>query len=536
MLDDGTDNTARPFVIHAQDRPIFVQGNQVDHGPALGIVPARTVFFQGRFFFRQFGDDDVTRLRGHVWINDDLVAFAELGLHARAAHYQGESIGADAPFCHQGIHAASGRVGIRHRVPVAGGDVINHGHRTPPRTWRCVGGRGGGSYSRGTTLPAGAGFVNVWEDGGFMTLAASQAACASTPGTYFPTAHVGAITLYIHPASGDPAANGRVYEITARPTGIHLTGAGCTVKGIHTRRNFSESGSLVMGNGAQMIDARASEGGKHNAFFAFGRVYGCIFDDAAYNASGKLLVAFTDVDNQGAVVEDSAFSLAPGQADSMAEFVTAFTCHTPSGQKFANVTLRGNTVTDFKSASISGADVTNFHVLNNQLTDAGPIAPGANNVQIVVRGNRSKNINRASMGFITSAVPANYTISGNLICRNAAAGTVISLTGSATVVTVEDNIASINTSGGFPRVWLEVNDGTLVYNRNTVEELNNGLSGFMRLGESGTVSYAGDNNHWGPDSTQFRFDAVDYNLAGWKSATGQDGNSDAIADGSVACA
>lgn len=395
---------------------------------------------------------------------------------------------------------------------------------------------GDGSYSRGVTLPAGAGFVNVWEDGAFMTLAASQVACASTPGTYYPTAHAGAITLYMHPASGDPASNGRVYEVTARPTGIHLTGAGCRVKGIHTRRNFSESGSLVMGNRAQMIDARASEGGKHNAFFAYGRVYGCVFDNAAYNASGNLLVAFTDVDGQVAVVEKSSFSLAAGQADSIAVFVTAFTCHTPSGQRFSGVTLRGNTVTDFKSASFSGADVAYFQILNNLLTETGPIAPGAGNVDVVVRGNRSKNVNRASMGFITSGVAANYTISSNLICRNAAAGTVISLTGGATAVTVEDNVASINTSGGFPRVWLEVNDGTLAYNRNTVEELNNGLSGFMRLGESGTVSYVGDDNHWGPDSTQFRLDAVDYNLAGWKSATGQDGNSDAIADGSAACA
>lgn len=282
--------------------------------------------------------------------------------------------------------------------------------------------------------------------------------------------------------------------------------------------------------------SRASEGGKHNAFLAYGRVQGCVFDDAAFNASGNLLVAFTDLDGEIVVVEDSSFSLGAGQADNIALLVTAFTCHTASGQKFDNVTLRGNTISDFKASSISGADVSNFYILNNILTDTGPIVPGSANVNVTVRGNRARNTNRTSMAFFSVGGAVDCIISANLVCRVNASGTVISFGGSAATATVEDNIVSVDTNGGFPRLWLEMNDGTLSCNRNTVEEVNNGLSGFMKLGESGTVIYTGDHNHWGPDSSQFRFNAVDYNLAGWKAATGQDVNSDNAADGSAACA
>jgi len=115
-------------------------------------------------------------------------------------------------------------------------------------------------------------YVNMLEDDSLLTRVANTAACDAAPGSYYPSAEFGAITLYIHPkASTDPTSDGKLYEVTARNYGYASFYANCSVNGIETRNNQNNSGSLVLGainNSAS--DCYAKNGNSHNVFASDG--------------------------------------------------------------------------------------------------------------------------------------------------------------------------------------------------------------------------------------------------------------------------
>lgn len=137
-------------------------------------------------------------------------------------------------------------------------------------------------------------WVNAWEDGDFLTRAASVAACDAAAGSYFPTAETGTITLYVHPnASTVPDSDGKIYEVSVREQGIMATAQnGITVREIEMKNNLGESGSFRALRGCALIDCIFRNGSKHNALIGDGAyVYGCTFVDAYYGAvSGNQLI------------------------------------------------------------------------------------------------------------------------------------------------------------------------------------------------------------------------------------------------------
>jgi len=111
-----------------------------------------------------------------------------------------------------------------------------------------------GAYSAAITAHASVdnttGYSQVIEDGFPLYLASSIADCKEKAGSYFFSNTIGnaptVVTLYVHPTgSGDPQANGKVYEATVRE--LFLAGRGsCKFSGYLGRGSTTPSGSVVV--------------------------------------------------------------------------------------------------------------------------------------------------------------------------------------------------------------------------------------------------------------------------------------------------
>lgn len=108
-------------------------------------------------------------------------------------------------------------------------------------------------------------FVNCYEDNVSLVRVASTAVCDATPGSYYPSAEAGDITLYIHASdSSDVSANAKVYEYTARNEGINAVAAsGTTIDGVRCRRNLFAAGSFNMGASSRVLNCTAEDGNSH---------------------------------------------------------------------------------------------------------------------------------------------------------------------------------------------------------------------------------------------------------------------------------
>lgn len=143
-------------------------------------------------------------------------------------------------------------------------------------------------------LVAYGGFQSVWEDDVRLPLVANQAACDATPGSYYVAAHnTTTPTIFVHASdSGDPSANGKIYEYAKRNFGFMSYGyVNVTLKGVDCRRNLSESGSIRIGRSSMLAECYAREGNKHNIYYEDGCVlFGVQALDAYYNGSQTLFV------------------------------------------------------------------------------------------------------------------------------------------------------------------------------------------------------------------------------------------------------
>lgn len=117
-------------------------------------------------------------------------------------------------------------------------------------------------------------YISLWENGIRLRWVSSIALCDATAGTYYVanTNGTGSATVYVNATgSGDPAGNGKTYEIAKRSGGIY-GGIGWTVRNIHTRRTLSNNGSLVVLGASLVQNCLAEDGTKHNVFIGAGSV------------------------------------------------------------------------------------------------------------------------------------------------------------------------------------------------------------------------------------------------------------------------
>lgn len=211
-----------------------------------------------------------------------------------------------------------------------------------------------------------------WEDGVNMVRAASVVACQATAGTYFPSSDTASpFTLYIHPTGdGDPAVNGKTYEYSARSYGL-LSNYDVTVTGIHTKRNLSFSGSLVIqpvAGGATLTDCAATDGCSHNCYVTpAATITNCLFQDAYYaaNTSTYLVLNGNNGAGENAIISGCSFVTTAASINSA--FNGALNAHRNIGGSYGTVTVTGNTFTGFRIAS--GTILPLNHVSTVVITD-----------------------------------------------------------------------------------------------------------------------------------------------------------------------
>lgn len=142
-------------------------------------------------------------------------------------------------------------------------------------------------------------YLSLWENGTRLRWVADTATCDSTAGSYFAADTAGtSATVYVHPTgNGDPASNGKTYEISRRLCGVEA-GSGWRVTEIHTRRSLHVYGSLVGADGKVSFQrCLAEDGTKHNLLIgADSEAVDCIAWKSDWpdrtNTTG--FVAFTD--------------------------------------------------------------------------------------------------------------------------------------------------------------------------------------------------------------------------------------------------
>lgn len=116
---------------------------------------------------------------------------------------------------------------------------------------------------------------NCWADDAFLTQVTSTALCDSTAGSaYVSDWTATSATLYVHTATGaSPASDGHAYSYSSRWHGVKLTGTGCTVRGIKTRRSAHQDGSLVTyGENCTWDTCRIEDGARHASLAGCGLV------------------------------------------------------------------------------------------------------------------------------------------------------------------------------------------------------------------------------------------------------------------------
>jgi hypothetical protein len=177
-------------------------------------------------------------------------------------------------------------------------------------------------YQASVAVAAGGIWVNVWENDAYLMRAASAAASDATPGTYFPSAENGAITLYVHATDGgSPAANGKTYDVSVREAGLYagdnLAGVipvGVRVSGIRTRREAGAVGSLYLGLNAIATDVVADQGGKHNILIGSGVVARANATDWYWGAGQPIVFdSYTKSAGQSSRFEDATVTSTRGR-------------------------------------------------------------------------------------------------------------------------------------------------------------------------------------------------------------------------------
>lgn len=378
-------------------------------------------------------------------------------------------------------------------------------------------------YERTITLPNDVKAKgNVWSGDNFLVQVASLATCDSTPGSAFVTDWAAAsATLYIHAiGSTDPTSNGIVYSYSRRLWGINLSGSGCAVRNIRSRRNAHQDGSIIVGPNGVGFRLRIEDGCRHSALFNPGAsLTECYF----FRGRNDL--------------EGSANSLVVNAANVIGLSYSTTDCTFDAGDTPA-----------FTGPQNHGANANDLYA---SITHTRPVFIGmlqcldsaAQNVQVV-----NPTFANCVTGVQSGRVNAVCTVSGGTgtldqLCSIGAAGTVNSLNNTLTVPAVRSGFyASTPTSGVTLSIDGDVltiadansrtvnnNDlirivgGTLSVQNLTIRPvLANPSTVYMRAGFSGGTVTVTANNNSVPLGASWIINGTTYStLAAWQ-ATGQD--------------
>lgn len=403
---------------------------------------------------------------------------------------------------------------------------------------------GDGSYSKALSIAADGSsqYVRAFEDGVVLTRAASQAACASTAGTYYPSGESGNITLYVHPTSGAPGSNGKVYEVTARAFAVKLTGASARVAGIHGRGVLDKDGCInIQGASSVIEDCRAQDGTQHSMFGGRGVAIrrNCLIDDCYAANFGGMLVVFEDA-GSGKPFSISDVTITNKYAQPAGDVRSAIEGHTNSGS-MGGATIRGVTIDG--SAAPGGYGIAGGVALANTgsvniegLTVLGALTGITTYSDTVV--DATSQIKAARTGVASGANDHSVTFCGKVCIEDPNYfRPALHFTHTGVDVTVDGAMLSDDGGGDFLGIGIQhAGSGSLSISNATF-----GAGGFAVQAWIVTAAILGtmtsDNNHFeGNVGHQFKDSTTPatYTLA--DVPNGLEANSDTAGDASAACA
>jgi hypothetical protein len=190
-------------------------------------------------------------------------------------------------------------------------------------------------------------YAATFEDGIFMTRAASLAACDATPGSYIATNETTAsLTVYIHATgSGDPTINGSEYRIAQQLAPVHVAETSdISMYNIVARRSRHYT-AVVYGSQRFYADGcEIRQGLRHNATIALGgtsKLKNCIIADAYWDVATTLVAFYQTVTGltDHIVVDGCTFSNAGGVGTN----ISGFNYHDSGVSVFGSLTVTGTT-------------------------------------------------------------------------------------------------------------------------------------------------------------------------------------------------
>lgn len=373
----------------------------------------------------------------------------------------------------------------------------------------------------------------VFEDGAIMTRVADAATCSATPGSFVDLQGSDGTpwTVKIHPTgSGDPTANGSLYEVTQRLYGV-TAGDNSSVYDLEVTRCLAPNGGIDLVNQPNSAVARvvSSFCGKHNIGIGSGNVTDslAVFSDppVSYDPTNNLFVAYVD----DARTLSATFTRCFAIDDDQTSAVIGFYAHgaAPPNDYFGTVTM--DQCAAYGLTVAFSAQATN-RIIQNSFCQRTLSCIGGKGETVTVRRcifDLSGVNSVFALSQITKlSVAAGLSISFEDCVFYSSNGSSIEMLRFSENGTYSFTNCVLATGASRPKMiktagWT---GGSMTINNSIFY----GAGNWMMDIPTG-VTYTGDNNVWmNPSATTLPLryqNTVTTTLAAWQSATGQDANS-----------
>lgn len=369
-------------------------------------------------------------------------------------------------------------------------------------------------------------FISLWEDDVRLRWVSSQATCDATPGSYTVATTSGSSTqLYYHPTgSGNPASNGKVVKLSKRLYGLRSY-QNWSIRGIHTKCQLHNDGSLIVGVDSYARDCLAEDGTKHNVFLNAGakaKNVGAWKSDWHDRTNTTMFVGYTDNGVGKTVTFEDCWSVNDAAkvttAIAAAAGLDGFYAHNANGTDiWDTVTYRNcsvkNAVTAFSAAAPSHLRSYSCKV-QGALDGFVVSSPDAIVNDFWVSDTADFKI-RASIQCSTGTTA---TIDG-LRCytsRGADNRGDVYIPSASTTVTVQNSVIYRVPGSTGVRWGINVNNASGVgnSNNNIIQNVTTTDIAYRRVGTG-----SADNNNYYPNTTNFFIGATNYNdFAAYKAA------------------
>lgn len=359
-------------------------------------------------------------------------------------------------------------------------------------------------------------WLNVYENESYLTRQTSIANVDANPGSMYPSAKTGTITLYIHTKNSDnPATNDKIYEYTHRLNGLDGYNAqNCVIRDIHTKGNLNEDGSLRVGPYSSVLNCKASLGSKHNVYIRRGTtVDGLETRDAYYNLVATSHVVCNDNSPSGETVVLKNISM---YMTDIQWAMHGISCHRNVSGSYGTVYLKNitgqNMYSVISSTILHTGDITIENVTSIDTNFVIQTLPGGKNVYIdgvTAVGNTSRVLD------IGAAIVTAKNFDVNLVCNNS----LLIFSTDAGTLNLSNSVFRGISFTGANRIFYLVNSGLKI-------TLNNNIygSGFSTVYFIPTlpVSLVSNNNCFDTENSSFNLGGIPYyTVTAWK-GTGQD--------------